>query len=496
MTAQDPAERLGRLKPNVQTPRLLLCASLAILFATVWAASSLPLHGRSDLDLFFWPAAQTVVAGHPLSIYAGNHQGAGPYANGPLGLLPILPAAAIARLVGAAETIAVRTALVEAVAAVCCLIMAATALAIVRRGRGQIEWPLATGCAFLVAPTIWISVADFGHVEQPLLLTFVLGAGLCLWRQRVLLGSVMLGFALLTRETAILYLFPVALGLAVWRGGAEALRFTVVALLTAVIGFLPFILTHGIGVFMSVWAARGNAPIGGGSFWVLFFRAAWSQLVPRIDNLLVIGVSLTLTSVLVRRAPRRAVDPAGLCGLLAIAASCFPMLAKSAFPYYFVEPYVFAALWWLARPGPAWNWRVAVPFVITLDALLLNWAARLPFEGWGLIAGALSSGLMAVVIGLIGVDLLSTRPAATPTGPPSRLERRRDLSISSTKTGLETSAVASQRLALAASQRHDRRLTDDRKRAAAKAGALTALWYGRRADDAGVAARPMPERCG
>jgi len=77
------------------------------------------------------------------------------------------------------------------------------------------------------------------------------------------------------------------------------------------------------------------------------------------DVYLIVAVVAGLIAVTIRFRPTMAMTTAGVCGLLSVAAACFPMLAKAVYPYYLLEPYVFAALWWLARPGSALNWRIA-----------------------------------------------------------------------------------------------------------------------------------------
>src|ERR1700719_4580204 len=46
---------------------------LGALYVGAWAVSSLVLKTTpSDLDLYFWPSAETIVSGHPLLIYAAH----------------------------------------------------------------------------------------------------------------------------------------------------------------------------------------------------------------------------------------------------------------------------------------------------------------------------------------------------------------------------------------------------------------------------------------
>ena len=88
---------------------------------------------------------------------------------------------------------------------------------------------------------------------------------------------------------------------------------------------------------------------------------------------------------------------------------CVPLFAKSVFPYYLPEPYVFAALWWLARPGSALNWRALIPLLLTVDVFVVKAALMSPFSAWGAVAGVTSSTALAVAAGLVTFDLLHAR---------------------------------------------------------------------------------------
>jgi hypothetical protein len=129
-----------------------------------------------------------------------------------------------------------------------------------------------------------------------------------------------------------------------------------------------------------------------------------------------LAVTAALSAAIVRYRPAVATTPAGLCGLLTVAAACFPMLAKTVYPYYFLEPYVFAGMWWLARPGSALNWRMLAPLLLTADAFLAKQGVSLPLTGLGLDEGVASSVLLAVVIALVVGDLIRSPAQPQPHG--------------------------------------------------------------------------------
>lgn len=409
---QDPLAQRESWRPSPVARRESLAgAALGVMFLAAWSASTVLLRGSSDLDLFFWSAAQTAAHGHPQLIYSTHTPGVDPFANGPLGLVPLTGVAWLANAGHWADNIPVRTFVTTAVFSVFVWLMATRGFAAIERGRGVVQWRLAAIAVFLLAPTLWISVADFGHFEQPLELWLVLLAVGAVIGKRPAAAGIAMGLALLTRTTALLYLLPLAF-LAVERY-QHRLRvgYLGITFLTAAAGIAPFAVADGPGVLHSLITYRAVEPIGGASFWALPFGAWWQAFAMHADTYLAIALGLIVCGVISFR--RGGLPPtwANAAGLLTVAAACFPLLARTAFPYYFLEPYVFGVVWWLARPGSAANWRVTVPILITGDALLTKWGDVTPFTTIGVTNSVISSAVMLAVVGLVAVDLVRTRAA-------------------------------------------------------------------------------------
>ncbi|HEX5440986.1 MAG TPA: hypothetical protein VFW76_08885, partial [Ktedonobacterales bacterium] len=71
-------------------------ALLAALYCGLWnLAARLPLN-RTDLDAFFVPTARIALSGHPFDVYSLRYLGDYPNANGPISLIPLTLASAIA----------------------------------------------------------------------------------------------------------------------------------------------------------------------------------------------------------------------------------------------------------------------------------------------------------------------------------------------------------------------------------------------------------------
>jgi hypothetical protein len=361
----------------------------------------------SDLDLYFWPSAQTIVNGHPLLIYATHLRDTYPNANGPLGLIPLVPIVALADALGWAGSLAGRAALTGAAVSVFVLLLVCQ-LVRLSDSAGAAHRPRAIACTVLLAPALWIAVLDYGHVEQPIELCLVLVAIRCSLRERNVLTGIALGAAVLTRTIAGFCLIPFILAPL----ASHRIRATAVMLLaagsTVAIGIAPFFVANESALLHSLLAYRGSLPIGGGSFWIIARNTSLQGVVKASDVYLGAALAVALVAVALRRRPAIATTYAGAAGLVTIASCCFPLFAKTVFPYYLLEPYVFATLWWLARPGSARSWRAVVPLLVTVDVFIVKAASVSPFSSWGIIAGVTSSVIVALAVALVMVDLLGS----------------------------------------------------------------------------------------
>ena len=165
----------------------------------------------------------------------------------------------------------------------------------------------------------------------------------------------------------------------------------------------PFWLADRSDVVFSLVTYRGALPIVGGSLWVVFRGASWAGFVQHWDQVLFAGGAAVLSVALLAWRRHRGWAPPRVYGLLALAAACVPMLAKTSWPYYLLDPYVFAAIWWLARPGRILDWRLAAPLLLAgIGTVLAAVEPSLPLPSApGAADGILASAGMAVVILLV-----------------------------------------------------------------------------------------------
>ena len=391
---------------NVAVTTRGLTAGLGVLY--VAASTVLPLvlkTAPSDLDLYLWPQAETVVAGHPLLIYAANGNSLYMNDNGPLGLVPLVPIAALANSLGWAMSLTGRAALAGGVASLIVLLLAYQVVQFVAAARGNTKWSLGIAATVLLAPALWIAILDYGHIEQPVELCLVLFGITCALRHKNARSGIALGAAILARTIAGFCVIPLVLIALTRRQPRAATTIAVASLVTIAVGLTPFVLADAQATVHALITYRAGLPISGGSFWIVARDASWAGLVGSSDVSLGAAVAVALVAVTLWHRPSIGTTHAGVIGLVTVASCCVPLLAKSVFPYYLFEPYVFAVLWWLARPGTALNWRVVVPVLLTIDVFVVMAATTSPAGAAAAAASVTSSVLVAVCVALVTCDL-------------------------------------------------------------------------------------------
>jgi hypothetical protein len=390
---------------------------LAIAFMVASAVAVLLFDtSKTDLDVFFWPSAEIAVHGHPLLVYTLR---AGPYpnANGPVSLLPLGVVVAVINALGWQDGMRLRDALTVGVFAVFSLLMAREAVLAIEAGRGrQARGAAASGdgygrltrrlliaAVFLLAPPLWVALVGFGHIEEPLELWLILLGVRLLGRGRTVWSGICLGLAVMTKSVSAVCLIPLLVALLFDRRLRSAAALAGAAVLTAAVVIAPFLLANRSGVVYSLVTYRGELPVVGGSLWVAFLGSGWDAFVRHSDAVLFAGAALVLSVAALAWRPRGGLSTPRVYGLLAVAAACVPMLAKTSWPYYLVDPYVFAAIWWLGRPARVLDWRLAVPLLLAGgDIVLAAVEPTLPLPiGTGAVVGIAASTGMALAVALL-----------------------------------------------------------------------------------------------
>ena len=387
--------------------------ALGVVYAVAWAIAGWLWNGPpSDLDNFFLPAVRIVLTGHPLLVYTVRYQGIIANDNGPLGLVSLTAVSAVVSQLGWLNDERLRRMLIMGAFSIFSLLMAWEAVAAIDRLRGATlaGWArlLAYG-VFAASPTLVNAVLGYGHIEQPMTLWLVLLAVRLLARGRSASAGIGFGLAILTRSLAALPVIPLSLLLLArgrWRalialGGSAAV--------TIALGLLPFALADRSDTIYSLVTHRAQLPVGGGSFWQLVVGTPYQWLPQRWDVLFVLGLVVLLSLLVI--AGRQDLEPSSrdTYGLLALTALTLPLLAKSVWPYYYLDAYVFGAVWWLGQAEPLALRRrlvaVAIPLIAVLGTLLTEYEMPASGAHIRLLEGVVMGAVLAVLTGALAIRL-------------------------------------------------------------------------------------------
>ena len=354
---------------------------LGFSYALAWGIVGWLWRGPlTDLDYFFLPAVRIALSGHPLLVYSVRFQTVIANDNGPLALVPLTVVAAIASRLGGPDDERLPRALALAAFSIFTLLMAREAVGAIDRLRatrlGGLPRVLAYG-VFAASPVLFISVLGYGHVEQPMTLWLVLLAVRNLASGRPAAAGITSGLAILTRSVAALPLIPLGL-LLIAKGRWRALLWLAGgAAVVVALGLLPFVLADPQDTIYSLLTHRGSLPVSGGSIWQLVVGTPYEWVPQQADVFFVLGLAVVVSLVVI--AARRDLEPSSrdTYGLLALTALALPLLAKSVWPYYFLDAYVFGAVWWLGQVDPLAQGRrllgAAVPLITAIGALLTEY---------------------------------------------------------------------------------------------------------------------------
>ncbi len=396
--------------------------ALGLTYAVAWAIAGWLWTGPlNDLDYFFFPAVRIALSGHPLLVYTARFHEVIANDNGPLGLVPLTAVAAVASRLGWLDDERLLRMLVLGAFSIFTLLMAREAVAAIDRLRGTslagISRLLAYG-VFAASPTLWIAVLGYGHVELPMTLWLLLLALRRLADGRLTTAGICFGLALLTRSLAALPLIPLGLlllGRRRWRAVALLAGSTA---LTVALGVLPFVLADPKDTIYSLVTHRGSLPLGGGSIWQLVVGTPYQRIPQHADVLFMLGLGVLASLFVLRTRPDLEPSSRDIYGLLALTALTLPLLAKGVWPYYFLDAYVFGAVWWLGQPDPlAWGRRLiegAVPLIAVIGSLLTEYEMGATDERIRLLEGVAMGALLALLMAALAVRLRRRDPLKGP----------------------------------------------------------------------------------
>jgi Glycosyltransferase family 87 len=340
----------------------------------------------TDLANFFLKSASYILAGDPWHMYAVRDSCTITYPNynPPLGMFLMAPFLALERATGLASNIGEQVTFVSLPFILVVPVLGWLVVKVLRYLYSEIsETQLFLAYALVVlSPLTWQTYGTWYHVEQPIMLCFLFGAIFALQTRREWLAGVLAGLAVLTRTTALMPLVAVGMLLLANMQWRPLLRFGGIAAAVAGVGFAPFFLFAPRDTLYSLVQWRGTAIIGSDSIWTLFaydgtdthsIRYLLDAVARRVDAYAVLLVIVVVALMAARRLHITAYDR-DAWAVIAIAMLAVPLLSKTVWPYYYLEPFLGLLIWEFAsmhdRPSGVWRWPVLTLGFLAVTATL------------------------------------------------------------------------------------------------------------------------------
>ncbi|MGO8946783.1 MAG: glycosyltransferase 87 family protein [Ktedonobacterales bacterium] len=380
----------------------------------------------SDLTNFFFRSAEYILNGNPWHMYAVRASGAYPNYNPPLSIFLMAPLLAMAHAIGFDKNYG------ELITFVCIPFMVFVPLLgyLVLRVFRQLYPEMPEAQRFLayvlivLSPLTWQTYGTWYHIEQPMMLCLLVGSMLALQQHHEGFAGLLAGLAVMTRTTALIPL--IALGVLLLLGSEWRALFKLAGVGAAVVAAImaPFFLVDRADTTYSFLTWRGGAPIGGNSIWTIFaagnnatgLRHTIDAIARRLDEPSVI-LLVVVIAVVAARTQRISAYGRDAWAILAIAELAVPMLSKTNWPYYYLEPFVLLLIWEFSsmydrRPG-LWRWPVlSISFLATAATL----SQYIGLESVGVldrvVVGLLEFGAMAAFAVLVWLRLQAAKPAS------------------------------------------------------------------------------------
>lgn len=287
--------------------------------------------------------------------------------------------------------------------------------------------------AFLLvtlSPLAWQSISPWYHLEQPLMLCFLIVALIALQQRQTVLAGILAGLAVLTRTTALIPLIALGVLLLAERDWRGLVRLGGVGGGIAAVGLAPFFLFDPANAMYSFVSWRGTAIIGGNSIWTIFSSTPLDNLARRLDFYAVVAFVAAVAWLAARRFGITAYSREAWA-VVAIAALAVPLLSKTIWPYYFLEPFVLLLIWEFAsmhdRRAGLWRWPVLSTSFLAVAATLSQYIwlrSTGPFDR--IAVGLLEFAAMLAFVFASCVRVLAAKPGVSgeqamhyPLAPPA-----------------------------------------------------------------------------
>ncbi len=325
----------------------------------------------SDLTNFFFKSAEYILRGDPWHIYAVRASGAYPNYNPPLSIFLMAPLLKLAQAIGFAANYGEQITFVSLPFILLVPLLGYLVLRALRAIYPEISGTQQLLAYMLVtlSPLTWQTYNTWFHVEQPLMLCFLIGSVLALQRRQEWLAGALAALAVLTRTTAIMPFVGIGVLLLAGREWRGLIRFAIPAVGITLLGLAPFFLVYPTDTKYSLLTWRGGAPIGSNSIWAVFaYGGTASSLrhlldagARRLDEYTVLLFIVVVAALAARRLRASAYRPEAWA-VITLAMLSVPMLSKTVWPYYYLEPFIALLVWEFGtmhdRRAGVWRWPV------------------------------------------------------------------------------------------------------------------------------------------
>lgn len=410
--------------PRWAYPAVTVASLLIGAAAVVRGTRAVHVISDSDLTNFFFKSAQYILNGHPWQMYAVRASGNYPNYNPPLSMFLMAPLLKLAQLAGFAKDFGEQITFVSLPFILFVPLLGFLVLAALRRLYPEMPQAqrLLAFVLVVLSPLSWQSIATWYHLEQPMMLCLLVGAVIAFQARREGLAGLLAGLALMSRTTALIPL--IALGMLLLAAGQWRDLFKLAGVAAVVVGMImaPFFIFDRADAMYSFVTWRGTAQIGGNSIWSIFaygghsgIRHTLDAVARRLDMPSVV-VFVLIAALLAARRWRISAYGRDAWAVMAVAALAVPMLSKTNWPYYFLEPYIFLLVWEFTsmydrRPG-VWRWPILTIGFLVVSATLSQYIGLQSVGAFDRISvGLLEFGAMLAFIVAVWMRLSAAKPA-------------------------------------------------------------------------------------
>ncbi len=363
----------GRL-PSWAYALVALVSMLLGATSIVRGTSALGSISDSDLSNFFLKSAEYVLRGDAWQLYSVRHTPLTTYPNDgtPLSVFLMAPPLSFAHSLGLADDYKQQIIAVSLPFVLLAPLLGYLALRALRLLNPDLpDAPRLLAFSLVtLSPLLWLSYSPWGHLEQPLMLCFLVATMIALQARREMLAGVLAALTVLSGVIALFPLLGVGVLLLAHRQWRAFLKVGGTGGVLAVLAMAPFFLLDRADAVYSFLTWRGRAQIGANSLWVLFDLGSPSggslrRIVAAVARRLDVPSMLLLIALIAFLAARRLLISAyspEAWGVMVIAALALPSLTKLNWPYYYLQPFVLLLIWEFGtlrdRCSELWRWPV------------------------------------------------------------------------------------------------------------------------------------------